>query len=53
VSPEALGQAVLEAREAFAHVPPTSIAAPVRARFSTEAVGELLDRAYLAALARA
>lgn len=53
VSPEVLGQAVLDAREAFAHVPATTIAAPVRARFSTETVGELLDRAYLAALARA
>lgn len=53
VSSEALGRAVLDAQKAFRHVPPGQIADPIRARFSPEAVGELFDRAYTAALARA
>lgn len=52
-SPESLGTAVLEARDAFKDVPAEDIAGPVRKRFSPEAVGELFDRAYTAALARA
>ena len=52
-APEALGQAVLDARAAFRNVPAEDIADPIRARFSPVAVGELFDRAYVAALARA
>jgi glycosyltransferase involved in cell wall biosynthesis len=51
--PEILGRAVLDARDAFRGIPAERIAGPVRARFSPEAVGELFDRAYTAALARA
>jgi glycosyltransferase involved in cell wall biosynthesis len=53
VSPETLGAAVLDARDAFKDVPAGDIAGPIRERFSPEAVGELFDRAYTAALARA
>jgi glycosyltransferase involved in cell wall biosynthesis len=52
-APEALGRAVLDARAAFRNVPAEDIADPIRARFSPVAVGELFDRAYVAALARA
>jgi glycosyltransferase involved in cell wall biosynthesis len=53
VTPESLGRAVLDARDAFKGVPAEDIARPIRERFSPEAVGELFDRAYTAALARA
>jgi len=53
VTPESLGRAVLEAAEAFRDIPAEDIARPIRERFSPEAVGELFDRAYTTALARA
>lgn len=53
VTPQSLGRAVLDAREAFKDTPAEDIARPIRERFSPEAVGELFDRAYAAALARA
>lgn len=53
VTPESLGRAVLDARDAFKDVPAEDIADPVLERFSPEAVGELFDRAYTTALARA
>ena len=53
VTPESLGRAVLEAAEAFRDTPAEDIARPIRERFSPEAVGELFDRAYTTALARA
>ncbi|MGO4384584.1 glycosyltransferase [Specibacter sp. RAF43] len=53
VSPESLGRAVQSAASVFRNVPAIDIARPIRARFSPEAVGELLDGAYAAALARA
>jgi glycosyltransferase involved in cell wall biosynthesis len=52
-SPEVLGRAILDAHAAFRSVPAEVIADPIRARFSPVAVGELFDRAYVAALARA
>lgn len=53
VNPESLGRAVFDARDAFKDVPAGDIAGPIRERFSAEAVGELFDRAYTSALARA
>lgn len=53
VSPEALGTAIVAARDAFADVPADEIAVPIRARFSQGAIGELFDAAYTIALARA
>lgn len=53
VTPESLGQAILDAIEAFKGIPADDIARPIRERFSPEAVGELFDRAYTRALARA
>ena len=53
VTPGSLGRAVLEAVEAFRDIPAEDIAGPIRERFSPEAVGELFDRAYTTALARA
>lgn len=52
-APEVLGRAVLAAEAAFREVPAEDIAGPIRARFSPVAVGELFDRAYVSALARA
>jgi glycosyltransferase involved in cell wall biosynthesis len=52
-APEVLGRAILDASTAFRNVPAELIADPIRARFSPVAVGELFDRAYVAALARA
>jgi glycosyltransferase involved in cell wall biosynthesis len=53
VTPGSLGRAVLEAVEAFRDIPAEDIAGPIRERFSPEAVGDLFDRAYTTALARA
>ncbi|WP_287928675.1 glycosyltransferase [Arthrobacter sp.] len=53
VTPEVLGEAVLEAADAFRNVPADDIAAPIRSRFAPAAVGALLDEAYAAAIARA
>lgn len=52
-APEVLGRAILDAHAAFSEVPAEIIADPIRARFSPDAVGQLFDRAYVAALARA
>ncbi|SEB87695.1 glycosyltransferase [Arthrobacter woluwensis] len=52
-TPEALGRAILEAKDAFAEVPAEDIATPIRQRFSPEAVGELFQESYAAAVARA
>lgn len=52
-TPEVLGAAVISAVAAFAHVTAEELAAPIRARFSPKAVGQLFDEAYTAALARA
>lgn len=53
VSPESLGSAILSAANVFRDVPAEEIAAPVRARFSPAAIGQLFDDAYLSAVARA
>lgn len=53
VSPEALGTAVVAAVAAFRDVPAADIAAPIRERFSPQAVGALFDDAYAAAVAGA
>lgn len=50
---ETLAAAIISAAEAFREVPATSIAEPIRTRFSPAAVGGLFDDAYAAALARA
>ncbi|RAN79305.1 hypothetical protein B5P43_15440 [Bacillus sp. SRB_336] len=52
-TPDVLGQAVLDAAAAFRSVTAHDIAAPIRARFSPEAVGRLFDDAYAAAIVRA
>lgn len=52
-APAVLGRAILDAQVAFKDVPAEVIADPIRARFSPDAVGELFDRAYLTAVARA
>jgi len=52
-TPETLGQAILEAKDAFAEVPAEDIAAPIRRRFSPSAIGELFQESYAAAVARA
>lgn len=52
-NPEELGAAVLEARARFRSVPADTIAAPIRAAYSFEAVGKLFRTVYSAAGARA
>ncbi len=51
-SPEVLGDAVMDAVDAFRDVSAEAIAAPIRERFSPQTVGALFDAAYLAAIAR-
>jgi glycosyltransferase involved in cell wall biosynthesis len=51
--PDVLGGAVLQARDRFRQVPAESIAAPIRAAYSVEAVGSLFETVYGRAIVRA